>query len=160
MNAMNACRREAEVLRAVREDQWTEGLRRHLADCEECQAAMLVAPWMDGFARMPDREHRLPDPSVLWLKAQLLRGSADFARAARPITIAQLVSYLVVAGGWAAVLLWKWEAIASWLRGLTPVEIMAATANAESLSMSFFAAVLVLASMTVMLALHTILAEE
>ena len=154
---MNACRWEADVLRAAREDRWPDNLRRHLAECDDCAMTASVAPWMTSFARIGDREHRLPDPSIVWLKAKLLQGSADAARASRPLTIAQLVSYLVVAGGWAAVLMWKWEAIEKWMHSLTPTGIVSATA---SLSMSFFAIVFVLASMTVMLALHTIMAEE
>jgi hypothetical protein len=154
---MNACRREAEVIRAAREDRWDDGLRRHLAECDDCAMAASVAPWMTSFARMGDREHRLPDPSLLWLKAKLMQGTLDAARAARPLTAAQMFAYLVVAGGWAGVLTWKWEAIEKWIHGLTPAGVIS---NTSSLSMSFFAVVFVLASMTVMLALHTIMAEE
>jgi hypothetical protein len=154
---MTACRREADVLRAAREDRWEDGLRRHLAECGDCALAASIAPWMTSFARLGDREHRLPDPSIVWLKAKLLQGNADAARAARPLTIIQLVSYLVVAGGWAAVLMWKWDAIEKWLHGLTPAGVIG---NSGSLSLSFFALLFVLASMTVMLALHTILAED
>jgi hypothetical protein len=154
---MNACRREADVLRAARDDRWTDNLRSHLAECEDCAMTASVAPWMTSFARVGDREHLLPDPSIVWLKAKLLQGTAEANRATRPLTIAQMVSYVIVAGGWAAVLTWKWEAIAKWMTGLTPAGMIT---NAASLSLSFFAVVFVLASMTVMLALHTILAEE
>ena len=154
---MNACRREADVLRAAREDRWDDGLRRHLAECDDCAMAASVAPWMTSFARMGDREHRLPDPSLVWLKAKLMQGTLDAARASRPLTIAQMLAYLIVAGGWAGALTWKWEAIEKWMHGLTPAGVITTT---SSLSMSFFAVVFVLASMTVMLALHTILAEE
>lgn len=154
---MNACRFEADVLRAAREDRWSDNLRGHLAECDECAMTASVAPWMTSFARIGDREHRLPDPSIVWLKAKLMQGTVDAARASRPLTIAQLVSYLVVAGGWATVLTWKWDAIEKWMHGLTPTGIVGGT---HSLSMSFFAIVFVLASMTVMLALHTIMAEE
>ena len=157
---MNACRREAEVMRAAREDQWTDALRRHLAECDDCVAAAAVAPWMTQFARMGDREHRLPDPSLVWLKAKLLAGSRDMSRASRPMTVIQLVAYLVVAGGWAAVLMWKWDSVETWLKGLTPASIVTAPSATASLSMSFIAMILGLAAMTVMVALHTILAEE
>jgi len=154
------CRFEADVLRAAQEDHWTDALRRHLTECEDCVATAAVAPWMQRFSRISDREHLLPDPQIVWLKAQLLRGNADAARVARPMTIVQLVSYLVVAGGWAALLTWKWDAVSSWMRGLTPSGIVQNVARAEPLSMSFFGLVFVLASITVMVGLHTILAEE
>lgn len=157
---MNACRWEAAVLRAVREDQWPDDVRRHLLGCDDCVAAASVAPWMMQFSRTGDREHKLPDPSLLWIKAKLMQGSAEMHRAARPMTIVQLVAYAVVAGGWAAVLMWKWEAIEAWMKGLTPERLVTATTHAQSLSMSFFALILVLATMTAGLALHTIMAED
>jgi len=157
---MNACRREADVLRAVREDRWSDALREHLSGCADCAAAASVAPWMTRFAQSGDRAPRLPDPSIVWLKAKLLQGTSDMSRVSRPTTIMQLASYLVVAGGWAAVLTWKWPAIEAWLKSLTPAALVTSPAASQSLSMSFFAAVFVLVSMTAMLALHTIMAEE
>ncbi|HVE72841.1 MAG TPA: hypothetical protein VNI54_15855 [Thermoanaerobaculia bacterium] len=154
------CRWEHDVLTAAQQDRWSDGLRAHLLECDDCVAAASVAPWITRFAKISDREHRLPDPQLLYLKAQLLHASADAARVARPITVVQLIAYLVVAGGWAALLTWKWDAIAIWLRGFTPTGLFQNVASGQSLSMSFFAVVFALASMTAMLALHTIMAEE
>lgn len=154
------CRFERDVLLAAREDRWPDALREHLLDCDDCVATASVAPWMTRFSRISDREHILPDPQLVWLKARLLQGTADIARVSRPLNVAQLVAYFVVAGGWAAMLTWKWEAVQSWLRGFTPSGIMQNVARGETLSLSFLAAVIVLASTTAMLALHTIMAEE
>jgi hypothetical protein len=154
------CRFEPQILRAAAEDRWTGALRDHLGDCDDCVAAMSVAPWMTQFARIHDREHRLPDPSIIWLKAKLLQGVADVDRVSRPMDIVQLVAYAVVAGGWAGVLLWRWDAIEAWLRTFTPFGMVESVARAEALSLSVFALLFVLASMTVMVALHAILAEE
>ncbi|HEX8616954.1 MAG TPA: hypothetical protein VF911_05130 [Thermoanaerobaculia bacterium] len=154
------CRFEPQVLRAAAEDRWTAALREHLGDCDDCVAAMSVAPWMTQFTRIHDREHRLPDPAVIWLKAKLLQGVADVDRVSRPMDIVQLVAYAVVAGGWAGLLLWRWDMIEAWLRTFTPFGMVESVARAETLSVSFFALLFVLASMTVMVALHTILAEE
>ena len=154
------CRHERDVLRAAQEDRWTDALRDHLLECDECVAAASVAPWMTRFSKISDREHPLPDPQLVYLKAQLLQASSDAARVARPMTFIHIVAYLVVAGGWTALLTWKWDAVATWLRGFTPTGMVQNVASGQSLSMSFFAFVFVLASMTVMLALHTIMAEE
>lgn len=154
------CRLEPQIVRAAAEDRWTDQLRAHLRECDDCVAAVSVAPWMHRFARISDRDHRLPDPSVVWLKAKLLQGAADASRASRPLDFVQLFAYLVVAGGWAGLLTWRWNAVQAWLRAFTPSGIVTNAARAESLSMSFFALLLVLASITVMLALHTIIAEE
>lgn len=155
-----SCRHESAVLHAVAEDRWTDALRAHLGECDECVAAATVAPWMGRFARMSDREHMLPDPQVVWLKAKLLQSTTDVLHASRPLDFVQMLAYLVVAGGWAGLLMWRWEAVETWMRGFTPAGLAVSAARAESLSMSFFAILFVLASMTVMLALHTILAEE
>jgi len=154
------CRYEPEILRAAAEDRWTESLRTHLRDCDHCIAAASVAPWMGRFARISDREHILPDPSIVWLKAKLFQGNVDAGRAGRPLDVVQMLAYIVVAGGWAALLTWRWDMVEAWLHRLTPSGMMASAARAESLSMSFFALLFILGSMTVTLALHTILADE
>lgn len=157
-----ACRFEAEVLHAAEQNRWTDELRGHVADCDDCSAAAMVAPWIDQFAKLDDREHILPDPALVYLKARLLSGTNDVSRVSRPMNVLQLISYAVIAAGWAALMTWKWEAVQAWLRGMTPGGIVAGAGDGSitSLSLSFFALVLMLGSATVMLALHTILNEE
>ena len=122
-----------------------------------------VDAWMQRFARISDGPAKLPDPSVMWIRARLLQSEAAAERAARPITNTQIGAYLVVAAGWAALLMWKWTSLAAWFRAFTPTHIILGAAGAEastSLSLTFFGLLIVLASVTVMLAFHTILAEE
>lgn len=155
----DVCRFERDVISGP----MTDALRAHMAGCPDCSAAAAVSPWMQRFAGFSDREHILPNPAVLWLKAQLLRGNADVARLSRPMTAVQLLSYAVIAAGWAALLTWKWDVIQVWLRGMTPTGLVAnasSSSAAASLSFSFFAMIFMLGSATIMLALHTILAEE
>lgn len=153
------CRREADVLRAAEEGTWSESLREHLFACEHCTAAASVAPWMEQFARIGDREHRLPDPSLVWIKAKLLQGSADANRAVRPLNAAQFLSYGLVAAGWTALLMWKWSEVEAWIHAVTPAGLVENAAK-STVSFPFLAMLVVLASMTVMLAMHTILAED
>jgi hypothetical protein len=158
---MSACRFEPQVIEAAQREEWSSALSEHVSGCDDCIAAVAVAPWMSRFAKLDDREHSLPDASIIYLKARLMQGRADALRISRPMDAAQLLAYLVVAGGWAGVLTWKWNALALWLRGFTPTTmILHQTARGESLSMSLFAILLLLVSVTVMLALHTIMAEE
>jgi len=155
----DVCRREPDV----RKGNWSEDLRAHAQSCPDCAAAAAISPWMTSFAALPDREHILPDPSVVWLKAQLLRDIATADRATRPMTSLQTGAYLIVAACWAAVLTWKWEVIVVWLHRLSPGQFVigaSTDAAASSMSMTFLMALVVLASLTIMLALHTILAEE
>ncbi|HXH38909.1 MAG TPA: hypothetical protein VNN08_09800 [Thermoanaerobaculia bacterium] len=156
------CPFEPNVLNAVENDAWTESLRAHVASCDDCTATAEVAPWMARFAGLDEREHILPDPAVLWLKAKLLRSSAAVERASLPITRLQIAAYLIIAASWAALLTWKSNALQAWINHLSPGHMILGVAGAEqtSLSMSVLFAIIALASATVGLAMHTILAEE
>jgi len=157
---MTECRYERDVLRAADDNTWTDALRAHLRECPDCNAAVDVAPWMAKLAAEDLRERPLPDPQVVWLKAQLLRNTIMVERASRPMKAAQLISYVVVAAGWAALMTSNWTKIEGWLRNFTPASVFQSAAAGASLSMSFFALVLLLSSATIGVALHTILAEE
>jgi len=160
---MMACRFEPDAIRAAASGEWTSSLRTHVASCADCAAAAEVGPWMEEFARVDDREHILPDPAVIWLQAKLTQSNVIMQRAALPITRLQIASYLAVAACWASLLTWKWSAVQAWVASLTPSRMVMASASAQataSLSVSFFALVVVLSSATVFVAMHTILAEE
>ncbi len=160
---MNGCPMERDVIRAAANDAWPVALQSHITTCEECAAAAAISGWMHDFAETDLRDRPLPDPSVLWLKAHLLRSSAAVERASRPITNLQIGAYLLLATGWAALLTTKWAAIHSWMHAFTPSAFVSKAAGASmsaSVSLSLILTVIVLASLTVMVALHTILAEE
>lgn len=157
------CPFEPNVLDAVSNDAWTESLRAHVTSCDDCAAAAQVAPWMTRFSGLDEREHILPDPAVLWLKAKLLRSTAAVERASLPITRLQIASYLIIAACWAALLTWKSSALQAWINHLSPGHMILGAAGAEtsaSLSLSVLFAIVLLASATVGVAMHTILAEE
>jgi hypothetical protein len=157
------CPFEPNVLDAVSNDAWTESLRIHVRSCDDCAAAAEVAPWMITFSGLDERTHILPDPAVLWLKAKLLQSSAAVQRASLPITRLQIASYLIIAACWAALLTWKSSALQGWINHLSPGHMILGAAGAEtsaSLSLSVLFAIIVLASATVGVAMHTILAEE
>jgi hypothetical protein len=120
--------------------------------------------WMKQFAAIDDREHILPDPSVIWLKARVMQSVKEAERASRPVNAMQIAAYAAVAACWTALLSWKWSVIQSWLESLRPTNILisGATAAPSSSMMSapFFVTLLVLASVTVALAMHTIFVEE
>jgi len=157
------CAFEPNVIDAVTNDAMTESLRAHIASCESCAAAAEVAPWMANFSGINEREHILPDPAVLWLKARLLQSNAAVERAALPITRLQIAAYLIIAACWAALLTWKSAALQLWINHLSPGRMILNAAGADataSLSVTVLFALIVLASATVGVAMHTILAEE
>ncbi|MGZ8853531.1 MAG: hypothetical protein ACXW2X_09045 [Thermoanaerobaculia bacterium] len=153
------CRLERDTIAAAKSGQWSDSLREHVRSCADCTAAAAVAGFMERLGRTDERQHKLPDPAVVWLKSQILRGSIGVERVSRPVTIAQMFSYLVVAAGWAGFLSWKWPSIAGWMSGWS-AEGIATHAASGSFSISVLATFFILSSITVLLALHTILAEE
>ena len=153
------CRFERDTIAAAESGQWADALREHVRTCADCSAAASVSPWMDRLGRTDERQHKLPDPSVVWLKSQILRGSMVAERASRPVTIVQIISYVGVAASWAAFLTWKWPAVQRWISGWSPQDI-ASHAAAGPVSLGVLVSFFVLSSVTVMLALHTIIAEE
>lgn len=158
---MSGCRHETHVIRAAEENAWSESLRSHVESCDDCAAAASTAVWMTQFSALDDRERVLPDPAIVFLKAQLLAGTAAAERAARPITMLQIGAYLSVAACWATVLTWKSAAFKAWFASFSPSTMVRSAAGiAPTLSLPFLATIFVLASLTALLALHTILAEE
>ena len=156
------CRYENDVIRAAREGGWTDALKVHLASCEECRAAASVSAFMATIAEEDARVRPLPSPSVVWLKAQILRDSLAADRVARPFTVFQWIAYFAVASGWAALMTWKWSAVNAWLLSFTPAHVIerASGLGGPSIPGTFYAGIVVLASLTMFLALHTIMAEE
>lgn len=149
----NECRFETHVVQAAATNDWSESLRAHVASCADCAAAAMAAPFMSAFASFDDRTHALPDPALLWLKARLMQNRAAVERVSLPITRAQIAAYVVVAACWAALLTWKSAALESWIGGKMLLTSL-------PFSLSVVVTVLMLASATVVLAMHTILAEE
>jgi hypothetical protein len=153
------CRYEADVILAATGDAWSEALREHVAACESCAAAAEVAPWMHDFARIDERQKPLPDPAVLFLKAKLMQSATAVERATMPITRLHIAAYLIVAAGWATLLTWKRTALVAWAQTLDPGHVVSGSASAPLSAAVLFCAI-ALASATVMLAFHTVLAEE
>ena len=75
------CPEEAGVLEAVRSREWDRTLESHLVDCATCRETARAAQWMHTFAESHEASRALPDPELVWLKAQLSRKQAEGDRA-------------------------------------------------------------------------------
>ncbi len=95
------CAHEADVQTAVATGRWPhradEALRAHVDGCAVCQDVVMVTTAfedVDGAAR----PQPVPESAVVWWRSQM-RARADAARvAARPITIAQALSFASIVG--------------------------------------------------------------
>jgi hypothetical protein len=72
------CRFEAEVAEAARSGLWSDALRSHVAGCVSCEETRMVAGFMNRAAAALGRQESAPDPTLIWLKAELARlGRSD-----------------------------------------------------------------------------------
>lgn len=108
------CEREREVLAAMRAGGGDPSLREHAASCEACREACAVEEWMQRFAALQAEPPRLPDPGMLWWKAQLLRRWDAERRAASPLETGQHVQVGVGLAGCAALVVWLWPRVSDW----------------------------------------------
>ncbi len=91
------CDRENQVIEAVRSgrhpSQWDEPLRAHVAGCAVCRDAAMVAEFLRLESNLAGAEARLPDPGLVWWKAQLLARREAAERAVRPIAVAEKLAH-------------------------------------------------------------------
>jgi hypothetical protein len=107
------CSREEDVVVAVRSGEWREELRRHVASCSMCAEVQQVSRWMTGVAERMSREGIVPDPTVVWLKAQLEERQRREAAAIRKAALRKVPARFV---GWLAVSMaaaWIWPYLIS-----------------------------------------------
>jgi hypothetical protein len=104
------CERRAAILSAVRSGVWGDELREHAASCSSCAEAAFVAHHLLCEAERLE-ELPMPDPRLVWRRAQIESRLDASRKATRLITIMQVVS--VVCGGGAALALlgWLWPGI-------------------------------------------------
>lgn len=88
-----SCPHEPSAAHAGRGGRWNDELAAHLAEGDSCRESGRVARWMAELAETVNaRATSLPDPGLIWLKAQLLERSRRSDRALLPIRIATAVA--------------------------------------------------------------------
>ena len=101
------CAQETDVARAVRTGEWSAALQGHLRDCASCRSVREAASWMQALApaaQAPSQgQDGLPDPQILWLRAQFSERQAAAERAQK---MAQWVEVACVAAVCAGLGIW------------------------------------------------------
>jgi hypothetical protein len=84
------CPFEAAVSQAARSGDWNEELRAHRVECRTCAEQTLVVAALAADAEdLTNLESPLPDPGVIWFRAQLADREIRFERATRAIVWVQ-----------------------------------------------------------------------
>jgi predicted anti-sigma-YlaC factor YlaD len=127
------CDHEPDMLGAAaarRED--AAAVRAHLASCPSCREAVATVCWMRRMADASGETRALPDPGVIWWKAQLLRRWESERRAVAPLEhmhVVELVAGLASLGVFVA---WQWSGLVNVLARLSPANLAAMSAASAS----------------------------
>jgi len=101
-----SCPQEDAVLKALRSNDWTDGLRKHFQECSVCQEAAWSAEWIRN-AAVHDESRPLPDPDVMWIQASIAAREREAIRSVWFSAIRYTVIYgSLCAGGTWLVLDW------------------------------------------------------
>ena len=108
------CPHEDAIVRASTSGQWTEELRAHRDGCLTCAELTLVTAAMaaDAEALLSD-PRPLPDPTVIWVRAQLAEREEILKKATRGIVVVQRAAMAVVIAVLLAFAPTMWRAISS-----------------------------------------------
>jgi len=107
------CPQESAVIRAVRTGEWSESLEAHLHECAICGGVQEAARWMQalGPATAQEAQEGLPDPGILWLRAQLSERQAAAERAHKFLQWMEIACVAAACAGLGIWLLWSWDEI-------------------------------------------------
>ena len=109
-----SCSQETAVARAVRTGDWSEALQAHLRNCATCRGVQEAARWMQALApaAQPGEVQRdLPDPQILWLRAQFSERQAAAERAQKMAQWVEVACVAAVCAGLGIWLAWSWNEI-------------------------------------------------
>jgi DNA-binding transcriptional LysR family regulator len=114
-----SCAQETAVARAVRTGTWNEALQAHVRDCATCRSVQEAARWMQGVASQASAqaEHDLPDPQILWLRAQLSERQAAAERVRKIAQQVEIACVAAVCAGLGIWLAWSWNEIGGDIAG-------------------------------------------
>ena len=113
--SQTSCSQESAVARGVRSGQWSEPLQAHMRECASCRGVQEAAQWMQALAQGTAREAResLPDPQILWLRAQLSERQAAADRVHKVLQWVEIACVAAACAGLGMWLVWNWNAIGS-----------------------------------------------
>lgn len=108
-----SCSQESAVARAARSGEWSEPLQAHLRDCAICRGVREGARWMQALAQGTAREaqENLPDPQVLWLRAQFSERQAAAERTHEVLQWVEIACVAAACAGLGMWLAWSWNEI-------------------------------------------------
>jgi hypothetical protein len=122
----HTCAQQPDILSAVAAGRENEALMAaHLAACPSCCEQAAAISWMRHLAAAPEPSHPLPDPGVIWWKAQLLRRWQAERVASAPI---ERMHWVELVAGFACLvvfLAWQWRGLSTLVARAIPAGVAA-----------------------------------
>jgi predicted anti-sigma-YlaC factor YlaD len=131
----DTCTTQPDILTATAEGrELSASLAAHLASCPSCREQAEAVAFVRGLAGTEDVRHQLPDPAVIWWKAQLTRRWQAERAAAAPI---ERMRWIELAAGFlslAVFLAWQWRSLVNLVSRAIPAGVEAAAAAPQAIS--------------------------
>jgi hypothetical protein len=122
------CTAEPDILTAAAEGApLSPAMEAHLRACPSCREQAEAARFMRQLSSAPTAARRLPDPAVVWWKAQLARRWQAERAAAAPIERMRGIELGAGLVSLAAFLIWQWRGLADMVSRAIPTAIAAAS---------------------------------
>ncbi len=127
------CTQLPDILSATAERrELSASLAAHLASCPSCREQAGAIAFVRGLADTPDAPHALPDPAVIWWKAQLLRRWQADRAASAPIERMHWVELAAGVASLAVFLVWQWNGLTAFVARAMSAGVSAASAAPQS----------------------------
>ena len=142
------CSEQPDILAAAADGRaLPAGLAAHLASCPSCRDQVDAVVFVSGLAAAPDAPHPLPEPALIWWKAQLLRRWQAERTASAPLERMRWVELASGIASLAVFLVWQWQSLVNLVARAIPAGVAAASSAPQAASpASIVLAVGVLAS--------------
>jgi hypothetical protein len=112
-NLPGSCEHEAAVRELARSTGDAPALRAHIERCAVCRETLAVATWLQQLAALPSETPSSLDPTMVWLRAELLRRWDVHRTVVTPIEVGESVQAAVGIASAAVLLVWLWTRLAA-----------------------------------------------
>jgi hypothetical protein len=122
------CTAEPDILTAAAEGApLRPAMEAHLRSCPACREQAEAVRFMRRLSVAPTAAHQLPDPAVVWWKAQLARRWQAERAAAAPIERMRGIEFGAGLVSLAVFLIWQWRTLVDMVSRAIPTAIAAAS---------------------------------
>ncbi len=109
------CPHEKEIAQATRTGDWKPDLTLHRQQCLICLEVTQVAGSVQTLLTFPESTRPLPDPDLIWFRAQLMKMQSAEARILRPFIVADISASVISMATAALLFTWHWPKIQQFL---------------------------------------------